>query len=314
MVGAQARRESVRMAQTMGLSARKACALLTISRCVLRYALKMPEKDAPYLEAMRRFAAGNCRRGYRPARVRLLAEGFQLGREKALRLWRKADLLVPRKRPRKRIARSGPAVEAANGLNQIWAYDFVHDMCASGQALKCLTVIDEYSREALAIEVSGSIRSERVLKVLSRLFSERGTPQYLRSDNGPEFVSRKLREWTASQGLSHILTEPGKPWQNGYNESFNGKFRDECLSAEWFRNIREARAVIETWRIMYNTQRTHSSLGDVPPSVYAEQETRRSGRHAACSRDMLAGLPPASAAPPLLKPSNHEPFPTFKWI
>ena len=290
------------MAYAMGLSARKACALLGISRSVLWYALRMPSKDAPFLEAMRRFAAGNCRRGYRPARVRLMAEGFRLGKEKALRLWRQADLLVPRKRTRKRIARNAPLVQVASALNQIWAYDFVHDMCANGQQLKCLTVIDEYSREALAIDVSGSIRSERVMEVLSRLLSERGIPQYLRSDNGPEFVAHKLRDWTASQGLRQMLTEPGKPWQNGYNESFNGKFRDECLSAEWFRNLREARAVIETWRIKYNTERTHSSLCDVAPAVYAEQERiRKSGRHAACSRDMLVGLSPASIAPPLPK-------------
>jgi len=312
MVGTRARRESVHMAQSMGLSARKACVLLDVSRSVLRYALRMPDKDAPFIEAMRRFAAQNCRRGYRPARVRLLAEGFTLGKEKALRLWRRADLLVPRKRPRKRIARRAYSIQQAQGLNQIWAYDFVHDMCANGQQLKCLTVIDEYSREALAIEVSSSIRSERVIEVLSRLFSERGVPQYLRSDNGPEFVARQLREWTTSQGLSPVLTEPGKPWQNGYNESFNGKFRDECLSVEWFRNLREARAVIETWRMAYNTERTHSSLGDMAPSVYAEREKiRMSGRHAACSRDKHIGLSLASTAPPLLEtlqPGAHSNF------
>jgi len=229
MVSAQTRREAVCMAHAMGLSARKACALLGISRSVLRHVLRMPSKDTPFLEAMRRFAAGNRRRGCRPARVRLIAEGFRLGKEKALRLWRQADLLVPRKRTRKRIARNAPSVQVASGLNQIWAYDFVHDMCANGQQLKCLTVIDEYSREALAIEVSGSIRSERVMEVLSRLFSERGMPQFLRSDNGPEFVAHTLRNWMASQGIRQMLTEPGKPWQNGYNESFNGKFRFEPL-------------------------------------------------------------------------------------
>lgn len=300
MVGTQARRVAVQVAQSMGLSTRKACVLLDISRSVLRYALRMPGKDAPFIEAMQRFAAQNYRRGYRPARVRLLTEGFSLGQEKALRLWRKADLLVPRKRPRKRIARSAYARREASGINQIWAYDFVHDMCGNGQQLKCLTVIDEYSREALAIDVSVSIRSERVIEVLSRLFNERGVPRWLRSDNGPEFVAQKLREWTASQGVGLVLIEPGKPWQNGYNESFNGKFRDECLSLEWFRSPREARAVIESWRIAYNTERTHSSLGDVPPSAYAEQERiRKSGRHAACSCDMRVGLSRASNAPPL---------------
>jgi putative transposase len=236
------------MAQDMGLSARKACALLDISRSVLSYELRMPAKDAPYIEALRQFSVNNHRRGYRPARVRLLKEGFVLGKEKALRLWRNAGLLVPRKRPRKRVSGSGVLSARATSLNHIWAYDFVHDMCANGQKLKCLTVIDEHSRESLAIDVSCSITSERVIAALSRLFSERDVPQYLRSDNGPEFVSQRVKEWLALQGVSLILNDPGKPWQNGYNESFNGKFRDECLCTEWFRNLREARVVIEVWR------------------------------------------------------------------
>jgi putative transposase len=188
-------------------------------------------------------------------RLRLLAEGFRLSKEKALRLWRKADLLVPRKRPGKKPVRSSLSPYAATAVNDIWAYDFVHDGCANGQSLKCLTVLDEYSREVLAIDVGGSIRSERVIAVLSRLISERGQPKALRSDNGPEFVSNNLNEWSQSLQLPLMFIEPGKPWQNAFNESFNGKFRDECLSVEWFRNRREARVVIEQWRREYNTER-----------------------------------------------------------
>ena len=141
---------------------------------------------------------------------------------------------MPRRRPRKRIASGRPRPQAPTGANQVWSYDFVFDWCANGQQLKCLTVTDEWTKEGLAIEVDGRLRSGRVIEVLSRLVSERGAPRYLRSDNGPEFVARALLEWIADQRIETALIDPGKPWQNGVGESFNGKFRDECLSLEWF--------------------------------------------------------------------------------
>jgi len=127
----------------------------------------------------------------------------------------------------------------------VWAYNFVYDACANGQQLKCHTIIDEYTRECLAIDVAGSIRSGRVIEVLSRLASERGAPLHLRSDNGPEFVSKVLLQWATNESLGIALIDPGKPRQNGMVESFNGKFRDECLSMEWFRSRVEAKAVLE---------------------------------------------------------------------
>lgn len=145
------------------------------------------------------------------------------------------------------------------------------DSCANGQPLKCLTVIGEHTREALAIDVAGSIRSERVIEVLSRLVSERGAPKALRSDNGPEFVSIRLLQWASDQGLQMALSQPGKPWQNGTDESFNGKFRDECLSMEYFRNRQEARVVIEQWRRHYNEVRPHSALGYLTPAQFVRK-------------------------------------------
>jgi putative transposase len=150
-------------------------------------------------------------------------------------------------------------------------YDFVFDACANGQKLKCLTVTDEFTHEGLAIEVDGRIRSGRVIEVLSRLVSERGAPKYLRSDNGPEFVAHKLLEWIVDQGIETALIEPGKPWQNGATESFNGKFRDECLSLEWFRSRAEAKPVIAGWLKHYNEVRPHSSLGYLTPAEFAAQ-------------------------------------------
>jgi len=154
--------------------------------------------------------------------------------------------------------------------NHVWAYDFVFDACANGQQLKCLTLIDEFTRECLAIDVAGSIRSSRVIETLNRLISTRGAPRYLRSDNGPEFVSKAILEWLDSENIETALIDPGKPWQNGADESFNGKFRDECLSIEWFRSRREAKVVIETWRLHYNAVRPHSSLDYRTPNEFRQ--------------------------------------------
>jgi len=183
-----------------------------------------------------------------------------MSRHRAHRLWRLAGLQLPRRRPRRRVAHSRPRPLPAFGANHVWAYDFVFDTCANGQSLKCLTVIDEFTRECLAIDVAGSIRSGRVIEVLTRLISEHGAPKFLRSDNGPEFVSKAILEWLEIAGIQTALIDPGKPWQNGSDESFNGRFRDECLSIEWFRSRREAKVIIEVWRRHYNAVRPHSSL------------------------------------------------------
>jgi putative transposase len=223
------------------------------------------------MAAMAGLAATYPRFGYRRINVFMERLGHVMGVDKAFRLWSKAGLQVPRKRPRKRVAASRPRPQLPMGANELWAYDFVYDACANGQQIKCLTVVDEYTRESLAIDVAGSIRSVRVIEVLSRLISERGAPLSLRSDNGPEFVSKALLKWAARESLNLALIEPGKPWQNGLNESFNGKFRDECLSMEWFRCRAEARVVIEEWRRHYNSVRPHSSLNNMTPEHFCRQ-------------------------------------------
>ena len=152
------------------------------------------------------------------------------------------------------------------GPNQVWAYDFVHDVCGNGQKFRALTVVDEWTRECHAIEVGASIDALQVIAVLDRLFAEHGTPAVLRSDNGPEFISRAPRIGSIARPSEIVTIEPGKPWQNGSIESFNGTFRGECLDREWFANLREARIVIEQWRWEYNTKRPHSSLGYRSPT------------------------------------------------
>ena len=192
--------------------------------------------------------------------------------DRAYRLWRLHGLQVPRKRPRRRVALSRPRPLPATGANQVWAYDFVHDACAGGQQLKCLTIIDEFTRECLAIDVAGSIRSGRVIEVLSKLVSVHGAPKYLRSDNGPEFVSHAVLRWLIKEArIDTAFIDPGKPWQNGSNESFNGKLRDECLSMQWFKNRTDAKILIEEFRRQYNEVRPHSSLGQLTPAEFKRQ-------------------------------------------
>jgi putative transposase len=251
-----------------GHSQRQACELIELPRSILKYRLRRAESDAPALDAMRRIAATYPRYGYRRVRIFLRREGHAMSPDRAYRLWRTAGLQLPRRRPRRRVATSRPRPLPAKGPNQVWAYDFVHDACANGQKLKCLTIIDEFTRECHAIDVAGSIRSARVIDVLTRLISAHGAPAFLRSDNGPEFVSKAILEWLAAAKIDTALIDPGKPWQNGDNESFNGKFRDECLSMEWFRSRTEARVLIEIWRRHYNGVRPHSSLDYRTPNEF----------------------------------------------
>ncbi|OJX02211.1 MAG: transposase [Burkholderiales bacterium 70-64] len=268
MVSSQGRIEQVRLAMSRGHSQRRSCELIGIRRSVLTYERRMPHKDAPVLVAMKRLAEQYPRYGYRRIRIFLRREGHEMSWEKAHRLWRLAGLQLPKKRARKRVAASRPRPQAPTGPNSVWAYDFVYDACANGQQIKCLTVIDEFTRECLAIDVAGGIRSKRVIEVLSQLVSVRGAPRYLRSDNGPEFVSNRILEWIEASNIGSALIDPGKPWQNGTDESFNGRFGDECLNLEWFRSRCEARVVIETWRRHYNQVRPHSSLGYRTPTEF----------------------------------------------
>lgn len=268
MVSARVRRQQVAYVVQRGRSERRACALLSIARSSMKYECRMPHRDAPLIEQMRELAGQYPRYGYRRIHVFMARRGHQMSTDRMHRLWRLAKLQVPKKRPRRRIAGSRPRPLPALGANQVWAYDFVFDACANGQQLKCLTVIDEFTRECLAIDVAGSIRSGRVIEVLSKLVSVHGAPKYLRSDNGPEFVSRAVLRWLSQSNIDIACIDPGKPWQNGSNESFNGKFRDECLSMQWFKNRIDAKMLIEEFRRHYNEVRPHSSLGALTPAEF----------------------------------------------
>ncbi len=213
MVGPQAKREQVAFLRQGGLSQRRACGLIGVARSTLTYELRQPTKDAPALEAMRRLSSQYPRYGYRRLRIFLGREGLHMSASRAERLWRKARLQLPRRRPRRRIAASRPRPLPPRAANHVWAYDFVFDACANSQQLKCLTIVDEFTHECLAIDVAGSIRSQRVIEVLARLISQHGAPAYLRSDSGPEFVSRAVLQWLVEAGVECAVIEGGKPWQ-----------------------------------------------------------------------------------------------------
>ncbi len=280
MVSVCVRRSQVAYVRQRGISLRRACALLQVARSTMGYESTLARRDAPVVTAMRELAAPYPRFGYRRIQVFLERQGLSMSADRAYRIWKKAGLQVPRRRPRRRIATGRPRPNPATGANQVWAYDFVFDATADGRQLKCLTVIDEFTRECLAIDVAGSIRSGRVIEVLSRLVSLRGEPRYIRSDNGPEFVSKAVLTWVRNSGIDTALIDPGKPWQNGANESFNGKLRDACLGMQWFMNRVDAKVAIEDWRRMYNEVRPHSSLQNLTPSEYARRISSASAEQA----------------------------------
>jgi putative transposase len=277
MVSARVRREQVAFVQTRGLSRRRACALLSVARSAVAYVSRLRARDAPAVQVMRDLAGQYPRYGYRRIRIFLARQGHVMSAERTYRLWRQAGLQVPKRRPRRRVAMSRPRPLPPTGINHVWAYDFVFDTCADGRSLKCLTLVDEFTRECLAIDVAGSIRSGRVIEVLTQAVSAHGAPRYLRSDNGPEFVATAVLRWVQAAAIETAFIDPGKPWQNGTDESFNGKFRDECLNLEWFRNRLDAKVGIERWRRHYNEERPHMSLGDLTPAEFKSQIQSQSG-------------------------------------
>jgi transposase InsO family protein len=212
------------------------------------------------------------RYGYRRITALLRNEGWRVNHKRVWRIWRQAGLKVPQKQPKRgRLwLNDGSCVRLRpEHRNHVWTYDFVFDRTHNGRPLKMLTVVDEYSRESLAIEVARRLTSKDVIRVLAKLMLKHGIPGHIQSDNGPEFVAKVVREWMHRLGVETLFIEPGSPWENGYIESFNGKLRDELLNGEIFYTLHEARVLIEMWRRHYNQVRPHSSLGYRPPAPEA---------------------------------------------
>jgi len=219
-----------------------------------------------------RFARIYGRYGYRRITALLRHEGWQVNHKRVERIWRQEGLKVPQKQPKRGRLwfNDGSCVRLRpTHRNHVWSYDFVADRTHDGRSVKMLTLIDEYSRECLAIVTERNLKSDDVLDCLAEMFTRHGAPEYIRSDNGSEFTAKVVRRWLSHIGVQTLYIEPGSPWENGYIESFNGKFRDELLNGELFYTLKEAKILIEKWRMEYNTIRPHSSLNYSPPAPEA---------------------------------------------
>ena len=270
MVSPQAKREAVTHLMTAHpLGVTRACGLIGISRSLYRYQAKRP-CDMALKDRLSELAAQKRRYGYRRLHVLLRREGWQHNAKRTYRVYHEAGLMV-RKRKRKRIAGVERIVKLPPLVpNDSWSMDFVSDGLVDGRRVRCLNIVDDFTKQCLAIEVDTSLPGKRVVNVLQRLAESRGLPKGITVDNGPELVSKALDEWAYAVGLQLRYIQPGKPQQNAYIESFNGKFRDECLNEHWFMSMRHARQLIEEWRQDYNAQRPHSAIGYQTPDQFAD--------------------------------------------
>jgi putative transposase len=254
------------------MSERHACRLLGLGRSTHRYRAHREERDAEQRERLKELAAKRMRFGYRRLTAMLVREGITANHKRVYRLYREEGLAM-RIRQRRRIRWvSAVSSVAATRANQRWSIDFVSDCVSTGRVIRMLTVVDDCTRECPAIEVDTSLGGLRVRRVLDRIASERGLPEAIVLDNGPEFRGRALAAWSEARGVRLEFIQPGKPSQNAFAESFNGRLRDECLNANWFTSLSDARRKIEDWRQDYNQQRPHSSLHYLPPAEFARQQ------------------------------------------
>ena len=256
----------------LGVSERWACRVVGQHRSTQRREPKRAEDDAALRAELRKFSKDRPRWGYRRAHHHLRELGWEVNRKRVQRLWREEGLRVPvRRRKRRRVGDSTVPAQRlrAERPNQVWAFDFQFDQTADGRSLKLLNVVDEFTRESLEMLVERGIDAERTVEVLERLADERGAPEHLRCDNGPEMTAHALRDWCELSGTGTAFIEPGSPWQNPYVESFHSRVRFELLDVEEFSCLAEARVVIGDWQEDYNWRRPHSSLGMKAPAVFA---------------------------------------------
>jgi putative transposase len=278
-------------------SERRVCRVLGQPRSTQRYAAIPRDGDEVLVRRMHELVRLHPRRGYRMIWAMLRQDGWRVNRKRVYRLWRQERLKVPRKqhkRTRLGHGENGIVRRRPEHKDHVWCVDFIHDRDERGRPLKWLSVVDEYTRECLALEVGRSITARGVAEVLIGLFTTRGVPGHIRSDNGPEFIAATIRRLAALTGVQSLYIAPGSPWENGYAESFHSRLRDELLNAEVFTDVHEARALAAAWRKEYNHHRPHSSLGYIPPAAFAAT---------------LAG-PPVGAAP--LPPSRPASRPTLE--
>jgi putative transposase len=270
MVSPTARREAVGWLQTRGTSVRRACRVVGLSRATWRYERRADPRNIALLDRLHVHASARPRFGYRRLHVLVEREGVRVNHKRLYRLYRAAGLQVRRRR-RKRLTRGERVpLPMPSRRGERWSMDFTLDSLADGRAFRTLNIVDDFTRECLAIEVDRSLPGLRVTRVLDRLQATAGLPACIVVDNGPEFSGRTLDAWAYAHGVTLRFIRPGKPIENAYVESFNGKFRDECLNEHWFVSLVDAKTQIERWRVDYNTVRPHSSLDQATPDHFAK--------------------------------------------
>jgi transposase InsO family protein len=258
----------------MHLSQRRVCKALGVARSLVRYQARLPGKDSGLVARMHELARENPRYGYRRVAALLRAEGWRVNNKRVRRLWRQQGLKIPKRvKKKRRLGHDGNGCtrRRATRMNEVWSYDFLFDQTADGRPLKILPIVDEFTRECLVMLVGRRLGAREVIKALAKAAAERGMPEHLRSDNGPEFIAKKVRRWLAEVETATLYIEPGSPWENAYSESFNSRLRDELLNGELFSSEKEAVVLLERHRRVYNEERPHSSLGYVAPAVFARQ-------------------------------------------
>ena len=265
----------IHVQKKMNVSERRACRVLEQPRSSQRYVSTKVGKDAALVERMVALSRENPRYGYRRVWALLRREGWEVNKKRVQRLWREAGLRVPakeRKRRRLGTSENGCTRRRAKYIDHVWSYDFAMDTTQDGRRLKVMPVVDEYSRECLALQMERSITAEDVVETLARLFTERGEPAYIRSDNGSEFTAEARKRWLAASGIETLYIEPGAPWENAYSETFISRMRDELLNREVFANLKEAKVLAKDYRDHYNQERPHGALGYLTPMEFAAIE------------------------------------------
>lgn len=256
------------------LSERRACHLVGANRSTVRYTSRKAQSE-DLKQEIKEVAMEHRRYGYRRIHLVMKRRGKKINHKKIYRIYKELGLKVLKRGGRKRAIGDRKIERLITRANQCWALDFVHDSLSNGRKLRLLTVMDTYTRESLKIEVEYSLNGESVLRALEEIIQKRGKPEMILSDNGTEFTSNKVIRWQKEKKIRWEYIEPGKPYQNGNIESFNGKLRDECLNENWFLNLKEAKRVIEKWKNHYNTERPHGSLGGLTPNELANQLKRK---------------------------------------
>ena len=308
MVGPARKREAVaHLEGVLEVSQRRACAVIEQARSTQRYRGRQRGQDEALAAELRRLSAEHPRAGYRMATALLRRAGMEVNAKRVQRLWRQEGLKVPRRqRKRQRLGRSESGTQRlkAERVNHVWSYDFVFDQTEDGRRLKWLPICDEFSRELVALEVERQMESKDVIRILDAAVAERGgPPEFIRSDNGPEFVALAVQEWIAWRGFRTLYIKPGSPWQNAYSESFNSRFRDEFLNREAFASVLEAKVLGKQHRQHHNQQRPHSSLDYQTPEEFAQRSlaaasaTLRQPQGCALSTDPITINP---------NPENHQ--------